>query len=102
MGIGDWAQSPIPNPQSPKEKNISCIKYNKYKLVINITNILHLIFNILYLVINKKMGVKSSSVSSGGGGSAMNNNKAKEPKVESINFKSTVKWFQEVILILYM
>ncbi len=20
MGIGDWAQSPIPNPQSPKNK----------------------------------------------------------------------------------
>ena len=22
LGIGDWAQSPIPNPQSPKYKNI--------------------------------------------------------------------------------
>jgi len=21
LGIGDWAQSPIPNPQSPKENN---------------------------------------------------------------------------------
>jgi len=48
------------------------------------------------------MGVKSSSVSSERGGNAMNNNKAKEPKVESINFKSTVKWFQEAILIFLM
>jgi len=22
LGIGDWAQSPIPNPQSPKHKNV--------------------------------------------------------------------------------
>jgi len=23
LGIGDWAQSPIPNPQSPKDKVIN-------------------------------------------------------------------------------
>jgi len=27
LGIGDWAQSPIPNPQSPKHTN----KLNKQK-----------------------------------------------------------------------
>ena len=26
MGIGDWAQSPIPNPQSPNQHKI--FKYN--------------------------------------------------------------------------
>jgi len=43
LGIGDWAQSPIPNPQSPipnpqiKIKNIK-IKYKKIKnkIIINI------------------------------------------------------------------
>ena len=24
LGIGDWAQSPIPNPQSPKKSKIKC------------------------------------------------------------------------------
>ena len=33
LGIGDWAQSPIPNPQSPK--NIS----NKLRINININPI---------------------------------------------------------------
>jgi len=28
LGIGDWAQSPIPNPQSP---NLKSIKSKKYK-----------------------------------------------------------------------
>ena len=38
MGIGDWAQSPIPNPQSPipnphKPKQLNFIKNNqKYKI----------------------------------------------------------------------
>ena len=36
MGIGDWAQSPIPNPQSP-------IKIKYYKI--------HLIFKLIILII---------------------------------------------------
>jgi len=32
LGIGDWAQSPIPNPQSP----IPIINYLKQKISINI------------------------------------------------------------------
>ncbi len=27
LGIGDWAQSPIPNPQSPKSNTITTKKY---------------------------------------------------------------------------
>jgi len=36
LGIGDWAQSPIPNPQSPIPNPQSPI--NLYKLKINNTN----------------------------------------------------------------
>jgi len=37
LGIGDWAQSPIPNPQSPIP-NPQNIKYIiKYKNLINLT-----------------------------------------------------------------
>ena len=43
MGIGDWAQSPIPNPQSPipnpqklKFKIQKIFKYKNLKLKINI------------------------------------------------------------------
>ena len=37
LGIGDWAQSPIPNPQSPipnphEEKFRLFLLFNKYKL----------------------------------------------------------------------
>jgi hypothetical protein len=37
LGIGDWAQSPIPNPQSPipNPQKIN-IFYNKIKLIIKI------------------------------------------------------------------
>jgi len=28
LGIGDWAQSPIPNPQSPNLKQINKITYS--------------------------------------------------------------------------
>jgi len=28
LGIGDWAQSPIPNPQSPKLNNTFQLNYN--------------------------------------------------------------------------
>ena len=31
MGIGDWAQSPIPNPQSPIPNPQSPYKINKIK-----------------------------------------------------------------------
>jgi len=41
LGIGDWAQSPIPNPQSPKE-----LKYKIYKLDLNSH-----FKNLIYLVI---------------------------------------------------
>jgi len=35
LGIGDWAQSPIPNPQSPlKELYHYLIYYNKYKNIV--------------------------------------------------------------------
>jgi len=34
LGIGDWAQSPIPNPQSPIPNPQSPIKMN-YKYVLN-------------------------------------------------------------------
>ena len=45
MGIGDWAQSPIPNPQSPipnpqspiKILLILAFKYNNNKILIFIT-----------------------------------------------------------------
>ena len=29
LGIGDWAQSPIPNPQSPNFKLLILIRNNK-------------------------------------------------------------------------
>ena len=49
LGIGDWAQSPIPNPQSPipilNIKNFKLIKKNIYLLIKyqNIFNIVKLI-----------------------------------------------------------
>jgi hypothetical protein len=47
LGIGDWAQSPIPNPQSP-------IPNPQYFDNITIKKIFqNLIFNILLKVINK-------------------------------------------------
>jgi len=35
LGIGDWAQSPIPNPQSPKYERIRNLinLYNYYLLI---------------------------------------------------------------------
>jgi hypothetical protein len=41
LGIGDWAQSPIPNPQSPIPNPQSPIKYyliNKLKIIKLIKN----------------------------------------------------------------
>ena len=38
LGIGDWAQSPIPNPQSPN-------KYNQY------------LFNIIILILLNKIKI---------------------------------------------
>jgi hypothetical protein len=35
LGIGDWAQSPIPNPQSPN----NCAKIIKLNLIILILNL---------------------------------------------------------------
>jgi len=35
LGIGDWAQSPIPNPQSPIPNPQSPKELNFYKLKIN-------------------------------------------------------------------
>jgi len=37
LGIGDWAQSPIPNPQSPipNPQSPTFLKYSKKKLEIN-------------------------------------------------------------------
>ena len=32
LGIGDWAQSPIPNPQSPCPKDNYNFIFNLYKL----------------------------------------------------------------------
>jgi len=45
LGIGDWAQSPIPNPQSPMKRKeyISIIK----SMIINIINIINLTVNII-------------------------------------------------------
>jgi hypothetical protein len=36
LGIGDWAQSPIPNPQSPIPNPQSPIKFKVLNLKINI------------------------------------------------------------------
>jgi len=50
LGIGDWAQSPIPNPQSPIP-NPHFIKYNfypiKFKQILN--NWINLIFKFKYV-----------------------------------------------------
>jgi hypothetical protein len=40
LGIGDWAQSPIPNPQSPWDK-LSLLNSNKIKYKINFNYILN-------------------------------------------------------------
>jgi hypothetical protein len=38
LGIGDWAQSPIPNPQSPiPNPHFSYQKYKNNKSLINLT-----------------------------------------------------------------
>jgi hypothetical protein len=56
LGIGDWAQSPIPNPQSPIPNPQSPINFLlKNKVNINIIN--YLIFNIIInikIIINFK------------------------------------------------
>jgi len=49
LGIGDWAQSPIPNPQSPIPKSVFIIKkyYNNiYILFINNYKIKNLTINV--------------------------------------------------------
>jgi hypothetical protein len=33
MGIGDWAQSPIPNPQSPTINNMYVIVYKICRII---------------------------------------------------------------------
>ena len=43
LGIGDWAQSPIPNPQSP---SIAC--YLIYLYLVNLFTYIHLIYLYLY------------------------------------------------------
>jgi len=42
LGIGDWAQSPIPNPQSPK---ILIIYINSYIIHIIIHILIHIFFS---------------------------------------------------------
>jgi len=49
MGIGDWAQSPIPNPQSPIPN--PHIRYNNSIYIINIV--------IIYDIINNKNNLKN-------------------------------------------
>ena len=44
LGIGDWAQSPIPNPQSPKQQKLP--KFQKQIKVINF-NIIKVLINLL-------------------------------------------------------
>jgi len=46
LGIGDWAQSPIPNPQSPipNPQKIKEIKFNFY---LSIKKLFLIFFNIL-------------------------------------------------------
>jgi hypothetical protein len=46
LGIGDWAQSPIPNPQSP-------IPNPQYKSIIY----LKIIKNIIIIIINIKINI---------------------------------------------
>ncbi|MCQ2820841.1 MAG: hypothetical protein MJ252_26585 [archaeon] len=48
MGIGDWAQSPIPNPQSPIPKRIKPI-FKEY-LLLAIYLIYYYIFNIFLYI----------------------------------------------------
>jgi hypothetical protein len=53
LGIGDWAQSPIPNPQSPipnPQKYFELIKY------INELNYINLYYNIK--ILNKQIIIK--------------------------------------------
>ena len=41
MGIGDWAQSPIPNPQSPIPMKLNKINnkiFLNYKLILKVLN----------------------------------------------------------------
>jgi hypothetical protein len=48
LGIGDWAQSPIPNPQSPIPNPQSPKKYNFY----------YNYFNNSYFIINQNLNKK--------------------------------------------
>jgi hypothetical protein len=53
LGIGDWAQSPIPNPQSPIPNphfNIYLIEYIKINKYQNIIFLIQKIFKILYFI----------------------------------------------------
>jgi hypothetical protein len=54
LGIGDWAQSPIPNPQSPIPNPHIKIKYNKIRKKPNIQNLLMIKIKKLKLYIHKK------------------------------------------------
>ena len=39
LGIGDWAQSPIPNPQSPIPNPHILMAFKHFKLYFNLSNI---------------------------------------------------------------
>ena len=54
MGIGDWAQSPIPNPQSPIPNPQFNLKYNTYIIYINYINNLNKIFYFLFIYMIEK------------------------------------------------
>ncbi|MCQ2821376.1 MAG: hypothetical protein MJ252_29290, partial [archaeon] len=47
-GIGDWAQSPIPNPQSPIKSKL-CVIYTLFILIKIVDLINNIFFNLKYL-----------------------------------------------------
>jgi hypothetical protein len=54
LGIGDWAQSPIPNPQSPIPNPQSPLNEKKFKFIyLYELNIFSIILIINFIKINK-------------------------------------------------
>jgi len=51
LGIGDWAQSPIPNPQSPNYQLI----YKVINIIINIKSEIYNTYYINYITTNKNI-----------------------------------------------
>ncbi len=61
LGIGDWAQSPIPNPQSPFDSKKKFKKILKIKYLLIFISLLFSILDLKYLKSPPRRGIEPRS-----------------------------------------